>query len=204
MKTDMNKVSYVLGQSIGGDFRRNGFDVNPDVFAKSFRAAFAGEKPEMPPGVMQQIMMSFQQDLQEKKQAAQSGELEKNLTEGATFLEDNKSKEGIQVTESGLQYKIITEGTGKKPALTDTVVTHYEGKTLDGNVFDSSYKRGTPASFPVNGLIAGWQEALQMMPEGSKWELYIPASLGYGNAGAGGSIGPGCTLVFTMELIKVE
>lgn len=204
MKIDKDKVSYVLGQSIGGDFKRQGFDIDPEIFADSFKSAFKGEDCKMSVGEMQQVMQAFQRDMQEKQQAKQGALGKANLEKGKKFLDENKDKEGVQVTASGLQYKVITEGTGKSPSATDTVVTHYEGRTIDGDVFDSSYKRGTPATFPVNGVIKGWQEALQLMTEGSKWELFIPSGLAYGPQGSGGTIEPNATLTFTVELLTVK
>jgi FKBP-type peptidyl-prolyl cis-trans isomerase len=127
-----------------------------------------------------------------------------NKKEGAEFLEANKTKEGVVTLPSGLQYKILTEGTGPKPAASDTVVCNYRGTLISGTEFDSSYKRGQPASFPVNGVIKGWTEALQLMPVGSKWQLFVPAELGYGDRGAGGEIGPGATLIFEVELLSIQ
>ena len=204
MKIDKEKVSYVLGQSIGGDFRRNGYDIDVDVFVKSFKDALDGEQCRMPVAEMRHVMMNFQQYIKEAQQKRQNAAAEQNVAEGKAFLDANAKKEGVVVTASGLQYKIINPGTGKTPAATDHVVTHYEGKTLDGQIFDSSYKRGEPAHFPVNGVIQGWQEALQLMAEGAKWELYIPSDLAYGHTGQGGTIAPHATLVFTVELIAVD
>lgn len=204
MRIDKDKVSYVLGQSIGGDFKRQGFDINADVFAESFKDAFSGKECNMSVGEMQQIMQSFQQAMQEKHQAAKAEAGKANIEKGKAFLEENRIKEGVVETTSGLQYKVITEGTGNKPSASDTVETHYEGKTLDGNIFDSSYKRGQTATFPLNGVIKGWTEALQLMNEGSKYELYIPSDLAYGAAGSGGTIEPHSTLVFTVELINIK
>lgn len=203
MVVDFKKVSYILAQSIGGDFRRKGFDVDVDVFCESFRAAMKGEQPTMPPGEMQQVMMAFQQMLQEEAQKAQGAVGEKNRLEGRKFLGENAKKEGVVMTDSGLQYLVVEEGTGKTPGPKDQVTVHYEGRLIDGTVFDSSYKREQPATFPVNGVIQGWQEALQLMKEGSKFELVIPANIGYGAQGAGDAIGPHATLCFTVELIKV-
>ncbi|MBI9090457.1 MAG: FKBP-type peptidyl-prolyl cis-trans isomerase [Desulfobacterium sp.] len=204
MKVDLDKVSYVLGQSIGGDFKRQGLEIDPKIFTDSFVAAFSGEESKMPVGEMQHIMQNFQKAMQDKQQAAQLDAGKINIGAGTKFLEENSKKEGVTVTDSGLQYKVITEGSGKKPAVTDTVETHYEGKTLDGVVFDSSYKRGQTATFPLNGVIKGWTEALQLMAEGSKYELYIPSELAYGAAGSGSSIEPYSTLIFTVELIAVQ
>ncbi len=204
MKVDLDKVSYVLGQSIGGDFRRQGFEIDPKIFADSFTEAFNGKESQMPVGEMQHIMQNFQRAMEDKKQAEQMESGKENIEAGKKFLEENSKKEGVKTTESGLQYKVLTEGSGKKPAATDTVETHYEGKTLDGTIFDSSYKRGQTTSFPLNGVIKGWTEALQLMAEGSKYELYIPFELAYGPAGSGGTIEPYSTLIFIVELIAVK
>ena len=204
MKIDIEKISYILGQSIGGDFRRQEFEINVQTFVDSFMDAYEGRESKMRATEMRQIMMAFQSAMQEKKQQKQINAAETNLKQGAAFLEENKQREGIHVTSSGLQYRIIKEGSGNHPGPTDSVVTHYEGKTLDGNIFDSSIRRGTPARFPVNGVIQGWQEALQLMPEGSKWEIFVPSHLAYGEAGSGGTIAPHATLVFQIELIAVE
>ena len=203
MVVDFKKVSYIIAQSIAGDFKSKGFDIDVDIFCDSFKAGMRGEKPTMAPGEMQQVMMAFQQHLQEEAQKAQGEVGDKNRAEGRKFLGENAKKEGVNVTESGLQYEVIEEGTGKTPGVSDQVTVHYEGRLLDGSVFDSSYKREQPATFPVNGVIEGWQEALQLMKEGSKYELVIPASIGYGAQGAGDAIGPHATLCFTVELIKV-
>ncbi len=204
MKVEMDKVSYVLGQSVGGDFKRQGIEIDPEIFTKSFVDAFNGKQSNMPVGEMQQIMQNFQKAMQDKMQAEQQMAGSKNIEEGEKFLAENSNKEGVSVTDSGLQYKVITEGSGKKPTATDTVETNYEGKTLDGKIFDSSYQRGQTATFPLNGVIKGWTEALQLMAEGSKYELYIPQALAYGAAGSGGTIEPYSTLIFTVELIAVK
>ena len=203
MKVELDKVSYVLGQSVGGDFKRQGLEVDPKIFADSFIAAFNGEKPKMAVGEMQHIMQNFQRAMQDKKQAEQMNAGKKNIEVGEKFLAENSKKEGVMVTESGLQYKVIAEGNGKKPTVTDTVETHYEGKTLDGKTFDSSYKRGKTATFALNGVIKGWTEALQLMAEGSEYELYIPAELAYGATGSG-AIGPYSTLIFRVKLIAIK
>lgn len=204
MKVDKDKISYVLGQSIGGDFRRNGYDIDIDLFINSFKEAYGGADCKMPVAEMRHTMMNFQQYIRDEQQKKQMAAAEKNLSQGKLFLEENLKKEGVMTTESGLQYKILNKGSGRKPLSSDEVVTHYEGKTLDGKIFDSSYKRGTPASFPVTGVIKGWQESLQLMEEGAKWEIYVPSDLAYGQAGSGGTIGPHSTLIFTIELIAVQ
>ena len=204
MNIDMDKVSYILGQSIGGDFRRQGFEINVETFVDSFKAAFDGKPSKMAPSEMQHVMMAFQSAVQEKQQAEKSAAAETNLNEGKQFLAENAKREEVTVTESGLQYRVIKEGSGDKPSATDTVETHYEGKTLDGNIFDSSVRRGTPAAFPVNGVIKGWQEALQLMGVGAKWELFVPSDLAYGPQGMGGTIGPNAVLVFEVELLAIK
>jgi FKBP-type peptidyl-prolyl cis-trans isomerase FklB len=153
---------------------------------------------------MQQTMMAFQQQMQARQMEKMKTVADKNKADGATFLAENKAKEGVVTLESGLQYKVIENGQGKKPVATETVVCNYRGTTIDGKEFDSSYKRGEPASFPVGGVIKGWTEALQLMNVGAKWELYIPSDLAYGDRGAGGSIAPGSTLVFELELLGIE
>ncbi len=204
MKIDMEKVSYILGQSIGTDFKRQEFEIEVDIFTESFKEAFAGEPSRMPVGEMQQTMTAFQSFVREEQQARQSEKLQANLEKGKAFLKENVKNEGIIETASGLQYRVIREGNGKKPSATDTVETHYEGRTLDGNVFDSSIKRGSPATFPVNGVIPGWQEALQLMKEGAKYELFIPSELAYGQSGSGQAIGPHETLIFEVELLAIK
>lgn len=199
MVIDFKKVSYILAQSIGGDFKRKRLDIDAEIFCDSFKAAMKGEKPTMSAGEMQQVMMSFQQMLQ----AEQGAVGEKNSAEGLAFLEENAKKEGVVVTESGLQYTVVEEGTGKSPTDKDRVTVHYEGRLIDGTVFDSSFKREQPATFPVGDVIQGWQEAIQLMKEGSKYELVIPSAIGYGPQGAGEAIAPNATLCFTVELIKV-
>jgi FKBP-type peptidyl-prolyl cis-trans isomerase FklB len=153
---------------------------------------------------VQQVMQDFQKKMMAKQMAAREEGLGKNKAEGEKFLADNKKKEGIKTTASGLQYKVITAGTGKTPKATDTVKTHYRGTLINGTEFDSSYKRGEPAEFPVNGVIKGWTEALQLMKEGAKWQLFIPSELAYGERGAGRDIGPNSTLIFDIELISVK
>lgn len=202
MKIDNKKVSYILGRSIGEDFKRQGFEIDGDVFKEALVEALNGVESKMSMAEMQQVMTSLRQYHAEK----QKGEMDKmavtNVEDGKKFLDENKKKDGIFETKSGLQYRIIEEGTGESPAATSTVTTHYEGKTLDGTIFDSSYERGTPASFPVNGVIQGWQEALQLMKKEAKWELFIPSDLAYGAQGSPPKIGPHAALVFKIELIS--
>lgn len=204
MNIDKKKVSYVLGQSIGGDFRRQGFDIDAEVFFKSFLDALEGKEPGMSVGEMQLVFQQFQQDVQERNHIRKQELAKVNHDKGIAFLAENRKTPGVLETSSGLQYKVLVEGKGGKPKATDTVETHYEGRTLDGKVFDSSYRRGTTTSFPLNAVIKGWTEALQLMNVGSKWELYIPSELAYGPQGSGGTIEPNSTLVFTVELIGIK
>lgn len=204
LKSEKDKVSYSIGLSIGNNFKNQSVDVNVDVLAKGVKDAISGNKPLMTEKEVQETMMAFQNEMK-TKQAEHAKVLgEKNKKEGEAFLAENKKKEGVKTTASGLQYKVIKDGNGKKPKATDTVTVHYKGTLIDGTEFDSSYKRGEPTSFPVNQVIAGWTEALQLMNVGSKWQLFIPANLGYGDRGAGPQIGPNAALVFEVELVSLK
>ncbi len=203
LKTEQEKISYVLGATIGKQIKRD-FAVDQNAFFKGFEASTTGAELLMTDEEMQQTMMVFQQQMQARQMEMMKKVADKNKADGAAFLAENKAKEGIVTLASGLQYKVIENGQGKKPTATETVVCNYRGTTIDGKEFDSSYKRGEPASFPVGGVIKGWTEALQLMNVGSKWMLYIPSDLAYGDQGAGGSIAPGATLVFELELLGIE
>jgi len=211
LKDDKDKISYSIGLNIGRSMKQQGLDINPDALAAAMKDVFAGAKPQLTDEEMKQVMQEFEQKmiakqmaLREKAQAEAAAAGPKNKADGEKFLADNKKKEGIKTTASGLQYKVITAGTGKTPKATDTVKTHYRGTLINGTEFDSSYKRGEPAEFPVNGVIKGWTEALQLMKEGAKWQLFIPSELAYGERGAGKDIGPNSTLIFDIELISVK
>ena len=204
LKDDKDKVSYSIGLNIGRSMKQEGLDINPDALAAAMKDIFAGAKPQLTDEEVQQVMQDFQKKVMAKQMAAREEGLAKNKGEGEKFLAENKKKEGIKTTASGLQYKVITEGKGKTPKATDTVKTHYRGTLINGTEFDSSYKRGEPAEFPVNGVIKGWTEALQLMKEGSKWQLFIPSELAYGERGAGKDIGPNSTLIFDIELLSVK
>jgi FKBP-type peptidyl-prolyl cis-trans isomerase FklB len=204
LKDDKDKVSYAIGLNIGKSMKQEGLDINPDAIAAAMKDVFAGAKAQLTDEEVQQVMQDFQKKMMAKQMAAREEGLGKNKAEGEKFLADNKKKEGIKTTASGLQYKVITAGTGKTPKATDTVKTHYRGTLINGTEFDSSYKRGEPAEFPVNGVIKGWTEALQLMKEGAKWQLFIPSELAYGERGAGRDIGPNSTLIFDIELISVK
>ncbi len=194
---EMDKVSYSLGLSIASNLISSGVKtINMEAFSDALSTVFAGKMPEIMPDEANNIL----QDYFEKLQKAQ-GDAAKEA--GAQFLAENKNKEGVVTLSSGLQYKILKSGDGPKPKASDTVKCHYEGRLINGQVFDSSIKRGEPTEFPVSGVIAGWVEALQLMPVGSKWQLYIPSELAYGSHGAGQSIGPNETLIFDVELLAI-
>lgn len=204
LKDDKDKVSYAIGLNIGRSMKNDSVEVSPDALAAGLRDALSGAKQQITDEEIQTVMQNFQKEMMAKRMKGQEEGLTKNKAEGVKFLADNKAKPGVKATASGLQYKVITEGKGKTPKATDTVSTHYRGTLISGKEFDSSYKRGEPAEFPVNGVIKGWTEALQLMKEGAKWQLFIPADLAYGERGAGQDIGPNSTLIFDIELLSVK
>ncbi|GHA60526.1 FKBP-type peptidyl-prolyl cis-trans isomerase [Pontibacter akesuensis] len=194
------KISYIIGRDMAANLKKQGLEVEPESFMKGFKEIEAGTASSLSQQEVQEAMMALQQEMAQKQDAS-GGE---NKAAGEAFLAQNKNKEGVKTLASGLQYEVLQEGNGKSPSASDTVTTHYHGTLIDGTTFDSSYERGQPATFPVNGVIAGWTEALQMMKEGSKWRLYIPANLAYGAQGAGDVIGPNSTLIFDVELLQVK
>jgi FKBP-type peptidyl-prolyl cis-trans isomerase FklB len=204
LKDQKDKESYSLGYQFGQNLKFQGVDVNLDIYTSGIKDALAGEGPQMSTEEIRATITGLQQRLQAAQQKALKEQAEKNLSESKTFLEENKKKEGVKTLPSGLQYKVLTEGSGKAPKADDTVTVNYRGTLIDGTEFDSSYKRGQPATFKVNGVIKGWTEALQLMKEGSKWQLFIPPDLGYGERGAGRNIPPNSTLIFEVELISVK
>ncbi|NDK55458.1 FKBP-type peptidyl-prolyl cis-trans isomerase [Pontibacter fetidus] len=198
--TLQEKISYIIGRDMAGNLTKQGIDVSAEAFHTGMKEALEGKPSSLSQEEIQQAMMELQHEMGAKQGAAGA----ENKKAGEAFLAENKNKAGIKTLPSGLQYEIINEGTGKSPSASDKVTTHYHGTLIDGTVFDSSYERGQPATFPVNGVIAGWTEALQLMKEGAKWRLYIPSDLAYGSQGAGGVIGPDTTLIFDVELISVH
>ncbi len=204
LKTQKDKVSYALGANLGMNLHKESVEVDPAIVLRGLKDALAAGKMLMTDDEARAALMQLQAEVRNKQQEKMKVAGEMNKKEGAEFLEANKTKEGVVTLPSGLQYKVLTEGTGPKPAATDTVVCNYRGTLISGTEFDSSYKRGQPASFPVNGVIKGWTEALQLMPVGSKWQLFVPAELGYGDRGAGADIGPGATLIFEVELLSIQ
>lgn len=199
-----NKASYSIGIQMGSQISQVKDLINQDALILGFKDSLAEKDPQLTPEEMQTTMQAFQKSLAEVQKAKQEKLASSGKADGDTFLAANKTKEGVVTTESGLQYKILTAGTGAIPKATDTVITHYTGTTIDGKVFDSSYKRNAPATFPVNGVIKGWTEALQLMKVGSKWQLFIPSELAYGARGAGANIGPNQTLIFDIELLEIK
>jgi FKBP-type peptidyl-prolyl cis-trans isomerase FklB len=199
-----NKASYSIGLQFGSQINKIKDMVNEDAIIEGFKDSLVGNEPKLTAEEMQTTMQAFQKTMMDAQKVKQDELAKSGKAEGDKFLAENKAKEGVKTTESGLQYQVLTEGKGAKPKATDTVITHYTGTTIDGKVFDSSYKRNAPATFPVNGVIKGWTEALQLMNVGSKWKLYIPSELAYGERGAGANIGPNQVLIFEIELLEIK
>ena len=202
------KASYSIGSQFGTQVAQAKDMIDQDALIMGFKDSMDGKELQITPEEMQTIMQTFQQSMMEKQMAKQKAEQgaasTTNKAEGDKFLAENKTKEGVKTTQSGLQYKVLKEGKGESPKISDTVVTHYSGTLINGKVFDSSYKRNSPATFPVNGVIKGWTEALQLMGVGAKWQLFIPAELAYGERGAGQDIGPNQVLIFEIELLEIK
>ena len=204
LKTPKDKASYAIGMDMGRSLKRNEVDIDPDILGKAIKDLLTGQKTLMTEEEVRTTLTTLQQEMQVKRQEKMKTQGEKNKKDGEAFLAENKKKEGVKTLPSGLQYKVISEGKGKSPKAEDTVTVQYKGTLIDGTEFDSSMKHGKPATFPVNGVIKGWSEALQLMKEGDKRMLYIPADLAYGETGtSGGPIGPNSTLIFEVELVSV-
>lgn len=204
LKTQKDKASYALGMNFGTGLRKQSIDVDPAILARALRDSFANGKTLLTEDEARAVLTQLQGDVRKRQQELAQQVGDANKKQGLAFLDANKTKDGVVALPSGLQYKVLQEGTGPKPAATDTVVCNYRGTLLDSTEFDSSYKRGQPATFPVTGVIKGWTEALQLMPVGSKWQLFIPSELAYGERGAGGQIGPNATLIFEVELLSIQ
>jgi FKBP-type peptidyl-prolyl cis-trans isomerase FklB len=202
-KTDKEKFSYALGMNFGESFRKQGLDVDTAVFTKALTEAFTTGKTAMTEDDMKAVLTAAAADIRKKQAAQQAEKSEQAQKDGEKFLADNKTKDSVVTLPSGLQYKILKQGTGDKPTLEDTVICNYKGTLIDGTEFDASEKHGGPATFPVKGVIAGWTEALQLMPVGSKWQLFVPANLAYGQQGPP-EIGPNATLIFEVELVSIQ
>jgi FKBP-type peptidyl-prolyl cis-trans isomerase FklB len=207
LKSDADKISYAIGVDMAKGLKRSGLDIQSDMLARGMKDAASGGAMLMTEEEVRGTLAKLQAEMMKKqaeaRKAMEAGSGEKKK-EGEAFLAANKAKEGVVTLPSGLQYKIIKAGDGKKPANTDSVECNYRGTLIDGTEFDSSYKRGQPATFRVTGVIPGWTEALQLMPEGSKWQLFIPSELAYGPRGAGGAIGPNETLIFELDLLGIK
>ena len=201
--TEKDKQSYAIGLSVGKNLTRDSIDVEPKFVLQGIQDALGNGKLQLTDDQIKQVMTALQAQVQQKQEAKRLAAEANNKKEGAAFLAANASKPGVVTLPSGLQYKVLTPGTGPKPTATDTVVCNYRGTLIDGTEFDSSYKRGQPATFPVGRVIKGWTEALQLMPVGSKWQLVIPSDLAYGDRGQG-PIGPNSTLVFDVELMSIQ
>ena len=204
LKTDADKFSYVVGLNLGTNFKQQNIAVNPQLILKGLQDATSGTKPLLTPEQQQAIMTEYQKKIMTQMQEQAKTDATANLAAGQKFLADNGKVKGVVTLPSGLQYTIVKEGKGAKPKATSTVEVNYEGKLLSGKVFDSSYQRGKPVTFPLNQVIPGWTEALQHMPVGSTWMLYIPAQLGYGAQGMPGVIPPNSTLIFKVELLAIK
>jgi FKBP-type peptidyl-prolyl cis-trans isomerase FklB len=205
LKTQKDKISYAIGLDVGNGLKKSEVEVDPDIVAKAIKDVMSGNKPLMTELEVKTVIMDLQKDLQAKQQERAKVQGDKNKKEGEAFLAKNKTKDGVKTLPSGLQYKVITEGKGKSPKASDTVTVQYRGTLIDETEFDSSYKRGQPATFPVGGVIKGWTEALQLMKEGAKWEIVLPSDLAYGaNGTPGGPIGPNAVLIFEVELLSVK
>lgn len=199
LETTEDQVSYAIGQQMGEQMQMQGFDINVSVLAQSIEDVLEGKESRLSQEEMEQAFQAMTEEMMAKQEA----QAESAAQEGEEFLEQNAQQEDVEVTDSGLQYRVLEEGDGAQPGERDEVRVHYEGSLVDGTVFDSSIERGEPAEFPVQGVIPGWSEALQMMQEGDKWELTIPSELAYGEQGAGGQIPPNSVLIFKVELLEV-
>jgi FKBP-type peptidyl-prolyl cis-trans isomerase FklB len=204
LKDQKDKASYSIGLELGTSLKKGKMDVNADTLFKGLKDGLSGAKPLLTEEQVKETMTALQKEMMDKQAAAQKEAGEKNAADGEKFLVENKKKDGVKTTASGLQYKVLKDGTGAPPKETDTVVTNYKGTLLDGTEFDSSYKRGEPATFPVNRVIKGWTEALLLMKPGSKYQLFVPAALAYGERAVGKDIGPNSTLIFEVELISIK
>lgn len=204
LKTPKDKVSYAIGMNIGKSLKRDSVDVDPAILLRAIKDQLAGNKSLLTDQEVQATLTALQADLRKKQELLTQQAAETNKKEGEAFLAANKTKDGVVTLPSGLQYKILQDGTGPKPTSSDTVSVNYRGTLLNGTEFDSSYKRGQPATFGVGQIIKGWTEALQLMPVGSKWQIFIPSDQAYGTRGAGRDIGPNSTLVFEVELLSIQ
>lgn len=204
LNTLKDQISYIIGRDLARNFAQQGLDLDVDVLAASMKEGLTGEPSRLSPEQMKEAMGKLQQLMEAQEPETDHASASDNKAAGEAFLKENAGKPGVHTLPSGLQYEVLKEGSGPKPGPASSVTTHYHGTLINGTVFDSSYQRGQPATFGVNQVITGWTEALQLMPEGSKWRLYIPSDMAYGKRGAGRDIGPDSTLIFDVELLKVN
>lgn len=204
LDSQKNRISYTIGVNIGNDFAKQDFDLDPDLLLLGIKDALNDQEPRLSEDEMIAEIQAFQKQLQEQQMAKMQELAEENKTASEAFLKENAEKEDVVVLDSGLQYKVLEEGEGKSPQADSVVTVNYRGSLVDGTEFDSSYSRNQPATFPVDGVIPGWTEALPLMKEGAKWKLFIPSDLAYGERGAGEKIGPNSALVFEVELLSIE
>lgn len=204
LTTQKDKFSYALGMNLGTTLHKQAVPVDPNILARGLKDALAGGKTALTEDQARAALMEVQNEMRKKQQEQMQMAGAASKKEGEAFLADNKGKDGVVTLPSGLQYKILTQGTGPKPTTSDSVVCNYRGTLINGTEFDSSYKRGEPATFPVSGVIKGWTEALQLMPVGSKWQLFVPSDLAYGERSPSPEIAPDSTLVFEVELVSIQ
>jgi FKBP-type peptidyl-prolyl cis-trans isomerase FklB len=204
LKTDKDKLSYAMGMDLGAQLKSRAVEIDPAIFAQALKDALSGGKTLLTAEEAKSIIAELQKGMLVKQAAEVKAVGDKNKAEGDAYLAANKTKEGVVTLASGIQYKVLAPGTGKQPTINDTVVCQYRGTLIDGKEFDSSYKRGQPATFPLKNVIKGWTEVLQLMPVGSKWQVVIPPALAYAERGAGADIGPNATLIFEIELVAIK
>jgi len=203
-KTEKDKFSYALGMQIGNGFRKQALDLDPEIVGKGFADAFSGGKTLLTEDEMRAVLTSAQEEYKKKQAALRAEQAQAALKQGEAYLEANRTKGGVVTLPDGLQYKILKAGTGEKPELDETVVCNYSGTFIDGTEFDNSSKHNGPVTFPLKGVIKGWSEALELMPVGSKWQIFVPPSLAYGEKGSGQVIPPNSTLVFEIEMLAIK
>jgi len=204
LKTEKEKLSYAMGMDLGNQLKSRSVEIDPAIFAQALKDALSGGKTLLTDAEAKAVIAELQKAMLVKQAAEAKVVGDKNKAEGDAYMAANKAKDGVISLPSGIQYKALTAGTGKKPTAEDTVICQYRGTLIDGKEFDSSYKRGQPATFPVKGVIKGWTEVLQLMPVGSKWQVFIPPNLAYAERGSGAMIGPNATLIFEIELVAIK
>ena len=204
LKSQKDKISYIIGMDLGKNFQKQEIEIDADILAQGIKDGISGRKPLLSEQEVRETLAGFQAEMTAKQTELAKKRGEKNKKEGETFLAENQKKEGVKTLPSGVQYKVIKTGTGNSPKSTDEVTVHYRGALIDGTEFDSSYRRGKPETLPVNAVIPAWTEALQLMQVGTKWQLFVPSNLAYGERGAGQIIGPNAVLIFEIELISIQ